>query len=184
MTQKEMLCAQLEAAYRSSPFHSFLASLQGVREEDALWLPPRYKGFPHMTGSILNLAFHVGGDKGVLVSHSFGDGAITWPRMQAHFEELGGNLAAAHRLAEEGHALVLDTLARQREEDLLAPRPYYGGKTYPACEIFSIIAEHDLYHAGQIHLLRNLIAGEKARYGSSREVVTRGQASARRNPSA
>ena len=55
----------------------------------------------------------------------------------------------------------LATLAAQTEETLDAPRPYYGGRTHSAAEVFGIIAEHDLYHAGQINFVRCLIAGAK-----------------------
>ncbi len=157
--RQDILKQRLEEAFRGSRFHSFLGSLKGVTEEQAVWTPPHYKGFPHMTGSILNLAFHTGGDKHVLLSTSFGDGSLTWPVMQAHFEELGGNLAAARTLAEEGHTLVLRTLEEQAEGSLDRPVPYYGGKTLTALEVFTIVAEHDLYHAGQINYVRCLIAG-------------------------
>lgn len=161
MTRIQMLRARLEEAFRGSKYHSFLASLKGVSEVEARWTPPCYKSYPHMTGSILNLAFHTGGDKSVLISHAFGDGSITWEKVQAQFAGMGGNLEAARRLAEEGHALVLNTLAGLRDEDLDAMRPYYGGKTLTAYEIFCIIAEHDLYHAGQINYVRCLIAGQQ-----------------------
>jgi hypothetical protein len=154
MTRREMFRERLEQAFRGSRYHSFLSSLKGVSEEAALRPPPLYKGFSHMDGSILSLAFHTAGDKHVLISHAFGDGAVTWADVQARFESLGGGMKAVLELAEEGHALVLATLDGLKEEDLDAPRPYYGGRTHTAGEIFTIIAEHDLYHAGQINYSR------------------------------
>src|SRR5438270_7665932 len=103
MTRIDMLRIRLEEAFRGSRYHSFLSSLKDVNDEAARWTPPRYKGFPHMTGSILNLAYHTGGDKHVLISTAFGDGSTTWEAVQARFEGLGANLAAAKTLAEEGH---------------------------------------------------------------------------------
>jgi len=161
MTRKEMLAKRLEEAFRGSRYHSFLSSLKGVSEQAARWKPARYKGFPHMDGSILNLAYHTAGDKSVLISASFGDGSVTWDQVQARFEELGADLTAARTLAEQGHLLVLQTLESLSDADLDAARPYYGGKTHTAYEIFSIITEHDLYHAGQINYVRNLYAGEQ-----------------------
>jgi hypothetical protein len=162
MTREEMLQARLEEAFRGSRYHSFLSSLKGVTEEAARWTPPYYKGYPHMDGTLLNLAYHTGGDKFVLMSTSFGDGSVTWEKVKARFEELGGSLAAAKTLAEEGHTLVLQTLGGLTDEDLNAVRPYYGGKTYTAYEVFTIVAEHDVYHAGQINYIRNLYAGLQA----------------------
>jgi hypothetical protein len=162
MTRTAMLRDRLEQAFRGSRYHSFLSSLKGVGEEDARWVPPHYKGFPHMDGSILNLAYHTGGDKSVLISCAFGGGAVTWDTVQIRFEKQGGGLAAAKTLAEEGHALVLATLDGLTDGDLDQPRPYYGGKSHTAHELFSIIAEHDLYHAGQINFVRCLLAGKSA----------------------
>lgn len=161
MSRHNYLKARLEEAFRLSPYHSFEASLRGVSEEDAKWTPPHYKGFPHMNGSIVNLAYHTGGDKHVLMSCSFGDGSITWRTVEKQFEEMGGDLAAVRRLAEDGHELVIQTLALQDEHDLEMQRPYYGGKSFTTFEVFTIVAEHDIYHAGQINYVRNLIAGSK-----------------------
>ena len=35
----------------------------------------------------------------------------------------------------------------------------FQGKELPAREIFRIVAEHEVYHAGQIMNVRNLLAG-------------------------
>lgn len=161
MTRKEMLRGRLEEAFRTSIHHSFLGSLKGVSQADALWRPACWRGFPHMDGSILSLAFHAGGDKHVLASCAFGDGSVGWDQVRARFQELGGTLEAARRLAEEGHARLLEELDRWPEEELDRPRPYYGGRTLAAAEVFALAAEHDLYHAGQVWYARNLIAGEK-----------------------
>ncbi len=157
----EHLQRRLEESFRSSPYHSFLGSLQGVTDDEARWIPTHYRGYPHMTGTILNLAYHVAGDRFVLVSTAFGDGLVTWKKMQARFESYGGDLAAAIRLAEEGHRLVLETLTGLTDADLPVSHPYYGGKTHTAEELFHIIIEHDVYHAGQIRYVRNLYAGGK-----------------------
>ena len=52
---------------------------------------------------------------------------------------------------------MLQTLESTGEEDLDSLRPYYGGNSLTAYEIFTVIAEHDLYHAGQIQLLKKLL---------------------------
>lgn len=157
--RREAIRNRLEQAFRGSRYHSFLGSLRGVSDEQALWTPPHYRGFPHMTGSILNLAYHTGGDKHVLMSCAFGDSGVTWDSVKTRFEGLGGNIEAAIALAEEGHMLVLRRLASLVEEELDSMRPYYGGKRMTAEEVFTIVAEHDNYHAGQIHFVRCLLAG-------------------------
>lgn len=159
MSAKPILEAQLEAAFHASSFHSLMGSLKGITEDEARWVPPRYKSFPHQKGSVLSLAFHTAGDKFVLMSHAFGDGQFGWPQVQNRFESLGGGLSAALALANEGHSLVLTCLREWPEERLEEQRPYYGGKSFAARRIFEIVAEHDLYHSGQIRYVRCLIAG-------------------------
>src|SRR2546423_810467 len=134
MNRTVILRARLEEAFRISRFHSFLGSLKGLSDEDARWIPPRYCGFPHMNGSILNLAYHTAGDKHVLISHAFGDASVTWEKVEAEFKRKGGDLNAARQLAEEGHALVLQMLESTGEEALDSARPYYGGKSLTAYE--------------------------------------------------
>src|SRR2546425_7257451 len=95
MTRIVSLRERLEDAFRASPYHSFLSSLKGVTEEAARWIPPHYKGFPHMDGSILNLAYHTGGDKHVLISCGFGEASVTWDEIKSRFDALGGDLTAA-----------------------------------------------------------------------------------------
>lgn len=153
----------LEQAFVGSRWHGFLTSLEGVSDADALWVPPGYKGFKHQTGSILSIAFHTAGDKLVLTSHAFADGGFGWSEATQHFQQLGGNLAAVRQMAQDGHQKVLAQLAGWPEERLDELRPYYSGKEYPAHRIFGIIAEHDLYHAGQINYVRCLLAGRVPR---------------------
>ncbi len=54
-----------------------------MTEEQARWTPPYYKGLPHMTGSILDFAFHAGSDTRVLLSHYVGDQSVAWEQTQS-----------------------------------------------------------------------------------------------------
>src|SRR5579862_9422501 len=101
MNRVDVLRDRLEQAYRGSKYHSFLSSIKGVDEVSAAWEPRHYRGFPHMTGSILNLAYHLAGDKFVLVSHSFGNASVTWEQVAARFAAAGDTLAAARQMADE-----------------------------------------------------------------------------------
>lgn len=161
MDRIEMLRVRLEEAYAGSEHHSLQNALKGVNETAALWKPERYRGFPHMDGSILRIAFHVGGDKHVILAHTLGVGAATWETVEARFRAYGGNLAAAKRLAEEGHQLALETLATMTDERLDTAYPYYHGRTLTGYGVFQTISEHDVYHAGQIQYIRCLYDAER-----------------------
>lgn len=162
---KDVLAARLDAAFRGSRHHSLLRAVRGVTADDARWAPPQHRGFPHADGSILNLLYHAGGDKHVLVGTAFGDGSVGWNGIRDRFVGLGGDLGAAMRLAQEGHAAVLAALERWPADALDSARPYYGGQTMPASEVFELMAEHDLYHAGQIVYVRCLLDGRRRASG-------------------
>lgn len=159
MSRVQMLAQLLERAYRDSRYHSLRRALEGVDDQTARWRPPHYKGFPWMHGSILEIAFHAAGDKHALHNVAFGDGALRWEQIQRRFEEDGGDLAAAIRLADAGHEQMLATLHTLTDEQLTHKVPYYHGKKMPAEEIFLLAIEHDIYHAGQVWYVRCLVEG-------------------------
>lgn len=167
MSRVQMLAELLERAYRGSRYHALRRALDGINDEMARWRPPYYRGFPWMQGSILEIAFHAAGDKHALHNTAFGDGALTWEQIRHRFEQDGGDLAAAIRLADAGHEQLLATLRTLSDEQLTQKVPYYHGRKLTAEEVFLMAAEHDLYHAGQIWYVRCLIEGEQERKNST-----------------
>lgn len=159
MSRVEMLAELLERAYHGSRYHSLRRALEGVDDEMARWRPSHYKGFPWMHGSILEIAFHVAGDKHALHNVAFGDGSLTWEQIQQRFEQDGSDIAAAIRLADAGHEQLLATLRALTDDQLTQKVPYYHGKRLSAEEIFLLAIEHDIYHAGQIWYVRCLVEG-------------------------
>lgn len=161
MSRVETIAAMLERAYRGSPYHALRRALQGVDDQMARWQPPRYKGFPWMHGSILEIAFHAAGDKHMIHAIAFGDGTLSWEQLHQRFTQEGGDIAAAIRLADAGQEQLLATLRSLTDEQLLQKVPYYHGRRLRAEEVFLLAAEHDLYHAGQIWYVRCLVEGER-----------------------
>lgn len=159
MSRVETLAELLERAYRGSRYHSLRHALEGVDDEMARWRPAHYKGFPWMHGSILEIAFHAAGDKHALHKVAFGDGSLTWEQIHQRFEQDGGDVAAAIRLADAGHEQLLATLRTLTDGHLVQKVPYYHGKRLSAEEIFLLAIEHDIYHAGQIWYVRCLVEG-------------------------
>lgn len=159
MNRVSMLAELLERAYRGSRYHCLRRALEGVDEPTARWKPPHYKGFPWMHGSILEIAFHAAGDKHMLHNVAFGDGSLTWEQLQQRFEQEGGDLRSALKLADAGHERILATLYQLTDSALAQKVPYYHGRRLPAEEIFLLAIEHDIYHAGQIWYVRCLVEG-------------------------
>lgn len=154
----ERLQRQLEAAYRTSRWHSLKEVCGGLKPEEAAWVPPHYKGFPWAKGSILELIFHVAGDTLYQLDYAFGSRTLTWNQLTERFAKDGGDLKAARQLLEEAYAALQKRLNALTDSDL--SRSYStpdGERTLE--ELFQMILEHYLYHAGQIVYIRNLWAG-------------------------
>ncbi|OGF55135.1 MAG: hypothetical protein A2Z21_10025 [Candidatus Fraserbacteria bacterium RBG_16_55_9] len=158
----EHLKRDLEAAYQGSRWHSLKSALKGIQPEEALWVPPAYKGFPWMKGSILEIVFHVGGDSFYQLDYALGQRKLTWEDLQVRFHSEGGNLAAALELAEEGYQALQQTLDSLRDEELARTYPTPEGKGERTLEdFFRMMIEHHFYHAGQIMYVRCLWAGRQ-----------------------
>lgn len=163
MTATELLQTMLGRAWSKSAWHAFTKALKGLTEEDARWLPPAYKGWPFMNGSILDIAFHVAGDKHVQINHALGDGKLTWPQVRKGFNEAGGDLKAALSLGEEGQRLLQEALAGIGEDEMSQVRRCAGGIKMRTDELFMMLIEHDLYHAGQVMYIRCVLEGRRGR---------------------
>lgn len=164
MKQKRLLVAHLqrefEAAYRTSPWHSFRKAIAGLKPDEAVWCPPHYKGFPWAHGSILEILFHVGGDTLYQLDYAFGERTLRWEQLKARFQREGGDLRAAKKLLDESFAALQKNLESLSDADLVRPYTAPDGKTQKTLsELFQMLLEHFLYHAGQVVYIRCLWAG-------------------------
>lgn len=138
-------------AFEKSPWHSLMSALDGVSDEVFITLPSRHNGFPWMDGSIRDIVYHVAGDKLVQLNHAFGDGLINWenlPMKKSERATMITDLATSHK-----HLLQ----AIENTDDLRAKVTGWGGKRLNCLDFFMMLIEHDLYHAGQIRYIRNLV---------------------------
>jgi hypothetical protein len=149
---REILADLSTRAFSKSSWHSLMAALVSVSEEAFVWIPERHNGFPWMNGSIQDIVYHVAGDKLVQLNHAFGDATMTWddvPVTKSNKAELVAQLEASQR------ELIL---AINNAADLDLKISGWGGKRLKTVDFFVMLIEHDLYHAGQIRYIRNLVA--------------------------
>lgn len=146
---KEILIDLANRAFSKSLWHSLMSSLDGVRNEAFDALPPRHNGFPWMDGSIRDIVSHVAGDKLVQLNHAFGDGAMNWESVP-----VDKNHDLLEQLKTSQEALIV---AISGAGDLHEKVTSWGGKRLSAQDLFLMLIEHDIYHAGQIRYIRNLV---------------------------
>ncbi len=153
---------QLKIAYEESPWHSFKHVMKGVKPEEAAWKPAHYKGFPWMSGNILDIAFHLGGDTSYQLSNALGDKSVTWEVLTAQFKARGGDINAAVAMAEESFSYLQKTLDTLTDTDLTRRFKTPDGKKEQSIEeLLQMLLEHYFYHSGQIMYIRCLWEGER-----------------------
>ena len=156
----ESLKRDLKAAYEGSKWHSFKSAVNKLEVDEGLWKPDHYKGFPHMDGSILNIIFHLGGDSHYQLDHAVGNRALNWEILTQMFNEAGGDLESALKLAQDGYQNLQDALDQLSDEglDSTYPKPEGGGER-SLQDFFRMMIEHHHYHSGQIVYIRSLFKG-------------------------
>ncbi len=153
----ELLKNALERAYQGSQWHSFKSALKGITQEEALWKPDHYEGFPWMDGSAQQIIFHVGGDSFYQLDHALGQRALTWDALLAQFQASGGHLPAALQMADSGYQALQQALSHLSDQDLSKKyqTPEKKGERIIE-EFFEMMIEHHFYHAGQIVYIRSM----------------------------
>lgn len=155
MTETHLLLTQLDQAYDRRSWHgtNLRGSLRGLTPEDAAWrIAPRRH-------NIHELIVHCAYWKYVVTRRLRGEkrgsfplkGSNWFPRERADEAALRDDL----RLLEECHRRLRATVAGLDSRALQRP----AADSRPAHWLVSGIIAHDLYHAGQIQLLKRMMAG-------------------------
>jgi uncharacterized damage-inducible protein DinB len=156
---KMLSVGQLESlamrAFSESPWHSLLSALKGISEKTFFFVPQQHRGFPWMDGSIRDIVYHVTGDKIVQLSAAFGGGKETWDSLASKLSK--SDMAKMMRELHDAFELERSKLKSLSDDELEQKVTTWGGKRMKACDLFLMLIEHDLYHAGQIRYIRNVI---------------------------
>jgi hypothetical protein len=149
------LLAFVDAAYDLRSWHgpNLRGSLRGVTPMQAAWRPEPKRH------NIWELAVHAAYWKHVAVRRLTGAGRGSFTLKGSNwFERAGGGTATDWRadleLLERSHRTFRDVVANLIPRDL--PRKPVGAE-FDTFAIVSGVAAHDLYHAGQIQLLKTLM---------------------------
>jgi len=147
-TDIEPLLYAMDEAFRDHPFHSVLNNLKNVQDDDWEWLAP------YGARTIPHIVAHVGGYKYLYHNQAFGDRSLTWDCL---FLARGSAPAATTAWLREGHEKLRASVAALADDEELTKNRMapWGGEANTRWIINNMI-QHDLYHAGEINLIRGL----------------------------
>lgn len=154
-TDRSLLLKLLDDAFEKKTWHgpNLKGSLRGLSAEEAAWRP-----YPHRH-NIWEIAVHpaywkytvrrrlLGEKRG-----SFSLNGSNWFVLPVHATD--ADWKAHIHLLDETHRSMRDAVAGMNPTRLFARLPH---SKHTAAEIISGIAYHDVYHAGQIQLLKRMM---------------------------
>jgi predicted metal-dependent hydrolase/uncharacterized damage-inducible protein DinB len=142
------LLRRLDRAWSESPL-SVEANCADLTEEEAGWLP---EGGARPIRSLL---VHLGVGKAVTANRCFGDGQLGFQEVRAP-----ETWRLLRRWLTEEHEAIREPLGFLRDAALDETREMFG-RSMALERIIEASIEHDLYHAGEINLLRELYRKSK-----------------------
>ena len=154
MSERELLLAEIDEAYNRRSWHgtNLRGSVKGLTAGQAVWRPG--PGRHNIQELVVHAAYWKYAATRRLTGQKRGSFALTGSDWFARDAENDALWRADLRLLDDCHralrAAVEAVSARQLH------RPIAGGRT--AIWIVSGVVAHDLYHAGQIQLLKRLMA--------------------------
>ena len=152
-SELESLLAGLDEAFQRRAWHgtNLLGSLRGVTPAEAAWRPGPGRH------NVWELLVHAAYWKYAVTRRFTGEKQGSFPLRGSNWFVRNGGSAADLRedlhLLKASHRHLLDAARRLRPADL-GRRP--GNGRFTSAELLRGAAAHDLYHAGQIQLLKRL----------------------------
>ncbi len=154
MTRTAQLLALIDEAYARQAWHgpNLRGSLRGVGVSEALWRPAPGRH------NIWEIAVHAAYWKYAVRRRILGEKRGAFPLKGSNWflregEGGAGQWAADLRLLEDQHRTMRECIAELTDRDLDRTTP---GRKVSTLRMVQGIAAHDIYHAGQIQLLKRL----------------------------
>jgi hypothetical protein len=155
MSEIEVIILQLEQAFQRRSWHgpNLMGSIRGLKAADAAWRPAPGQH------NIWELIVHAAYWKYAVYRRFSGSARGSFPLKGSNFftrpeqKTTDAALKADIKLLKEQHGMLVETMAGFNASRL-GSKP--KGSEFTFCDLAIGAAAHDLYHAGQIQLLKRL----------------------------
>ena len=144
----------LDEAFAGENWHSLVNNVKAVDERDWNRVPDGGDR------SIREIVEHVGVCKIMYDNHAFGDALLTWEDQLVEDETSLSTIPSAIEWLRVCHQQLRRSVAALNDEDLTMPRKSHAGTLNETRWLIAVVIEHDLYHSGEINLIRSLCARE------------------------
>jgi hypothetical protein len=159
----DSLLSMLEQSFMPAPdagptdgWHSLLANLENVRDEDWEWLPADGRR------SIAHLALHCGFAMRMYADYGFGPGTLQTGNAVLRSPNGMPSKADVIEWLKESYSLLRDGVDSVTDADLSDVVKTHWGEPKMRRWFAVTIIEHNIYHAGEINHIRALAQGNDA----------------------
>ena len=150
----DALVRQMESAFAGPDWHSVLRNLGSCTADDWDWTPPGGRR------TIRDIVRHIAVCKLMWQDQLFGDRRMDWDDAETIADRpVAGEPDEVIDWLNETHAALRDSVALLVDDALATPRDGYWDRPRELGWSITIMIEHDLYHAGEINLIRALHQG-------------------------
>ena len=153
-TEVSQLVWLLDEAFDGKHWHSLVTNVNAVDPRDWTLIP---EGGDR---SIKDIVEHVGVCKIMYENHAFGDAHLSWDDQLVDGEESLATIPAAIEWLRGCHERLKQSVAVLSDDELARPRKTHVGSMKETRWLIAVMIEHDLYHSGEINLIRSLCGRE------------------------
>ena len=141
-------------------FKELTTALEGVTEAES-WavLQPAADDYLHSDGSVHGITLHIATCKMLYGSCAFRNLEIRWRDLADEVEKFEPSWPTAMEYLSKAQKYWLDTWADLTDDDLDREFPRFRGELWPAWKLIETVIQHDVYHSGQIALIRYATQG-------------------------
>jgi hypothetical protein len=144
----------LDEAFDGENWHSLVNNVNAVDPRDWSRIPDGGDR------SIKEIVEHVGVCKIMYDNHAFGDAKLSWDDQLVEDESSLSTIPSAIEWLRNCHDRLRQSVTGLNDEDLVMLRKSHAGTLNETRWLIAVMIEHDLYHSGEINLIRSLCGRE------------------------